>query len=91
MTRDGVVVRLSTTLQYQLRKDELLDLFNKFGEDYESILANFGMAMKLKVIHNSFILARASMRDACGAYLIEDFYNSRGTIQDTLLNKTRVI
>jgi hypothetical protein len=68
LTKDGILVRLAITFQYEIIKEELLMIFMEFGHE---------------VYLREFLKATAvdSIQDTCGIWEAESFYESRGSIE----------
>jgi len=73
LTMDGLVMTLDVTVQYQLLKDELIDVFYEFGRQ-ESL--------------DTYIdtIAKSTIRDVCALYNGNDFYNKRGIIEQNIIS-----
>eukprot|EP01116_Phalansterium_solitarium_P018700 TRINITY_DN504_c0_g1_i1.p1 TRINITY_DN504_c0_g1~~TRINITY_DN504_c0_g1_i1.p1 ORF type:complete len:331 (-),score=48.53 TRINITY_DN504_c0_g1_i1:196-1188(-) len=74
ITSDGVIVTASITLQFTLLLDKLVDLLKDYGFEFNGVIVR---------------QVRASVRSACSSHTVTEFYENRGLVQDTILNKTK--
>lgn len=73
MTKDGVEIEVTITVQFVYDKNEIIDAFNEFGEALNS---------------NSFIEETIidSVLDACANSTAADFYSKRGIVENLIVN-----
>lgn len=71
LTSEGLDMELDITAQYQLRREELLDLFYEFGSEKA---------------HRIYIdsVTRAELKDVCTNFTGEDYFLKRGDIEQTM-------
>ncbi|MHA2362816.1 MAG: prohibitin family protein [Candidatus Hodarchaeales archaeon] len=68
-TSDGLAVTLEISFQYQLIKEEIIDLYTEFGTDYKETFIRIG---------------RDVVRDIAGEYTAIEFFSNRTFIGDQM-------
>jgi len=68
LSKDGIVINLNIKFQYQIKQEELLDVFFEYGEEPE-------------LIRHMTDIAKDSLRDTCGKFNATNFPNKRSEIQ----------
>ena len=78
-TKDGVIIELTLTTQYQLLKDELLDVFYEWGKQE-------------RIDDYIDIIIKDAIWNVCPVYNAIEFYNQRGQIEQHMItNITNVV
>ncbi len=71
LSKDGIVINLNIKFQYQIKQEDLIDVFFEFGEEEQ-------------LIRHMTDIAKDSLRDTCGKFEATDFPNRRSEIQTRL-------
>ena len=71
LSSNGIEMYVEVDIQYQIPEDEVFAIFDEFGQ-------NSNLLSYLKLI------AADSVRDSCGKYSAQNFYQERTVIQDTI-------
>lgn len=77
LSSNGIEMYVEVDIQYQIPKNEVFEIFDEFGE-------NNNLLSYLKLI------AADSVRDSCGRYSAQNFYEVRAEIQSTIQSDMNV-
>lgn len=74
LSQDGIIIDLNVKFQFQIKQEELLDIFFEFGEQNE-------------LERHMTDIAKDSLRDTCGKFRATNFPNKRSEIQTKMEEK----